>query len=622
MTDQRRILGLKQAVLYLVLLFAIVLFKTAGPDMLIWPESAPRLVRLAAEKKSPENDTVPFKMDKSDMLIWSEAAPQHSRLSEKATSLENSKNETTSVSKAHRHHSNPKSNGAGMEPVIERLGSHNNNNNKNGTRLSPSPLNGITSAADLAMHEKLQLKKLLKRKEGNNRALPFPNNSVRASHSQLNYNSNNITEGMEPNMERLGSYNNKIGTRFSSFTTSGEFPDSYPTLSDRQRQKLEMNQRNITLLTRQRQKMNMNQGNTTLLTRQRQKMNMNQGNSALTTAKEEGIRHRRPGAVNTTAWLRHWRKQNITQGNNTLPNFFLAGTAKAGTTAIAAHIASLSYSCLGQDNANTSDYKNYVNGTNIKETHFFDRTKQWNMGPQYFLDLYRHCPNETTTTTTTSTNNNNNTHPLVMEATPANLAYADRIYELYKHYGNVQKLKIVISLREPVSREISNYAHMVRDLTLGRPNFPNWIRVVKWRLRNPDNTTKSFAEWSQFIWREVKFGVSLSLYATHLKRWFELFDRQQILLIWYDDFKENNARELARIHEFLGVPLPPTQRGAPHVNDRKVPMDVISCTDQGKLHNLFHKHDEELFALIASNPGPPMEHKRVPGYEYNCSETP
>ena len=87
--------------------------------------------------------------------------------------------------------------------------------------------------------------------------------------------------------------------------------------------------------------------------------------------------------------------------------------------------------------ANESAYR-------IKESHFFDHKHYSNVTT--YANLYRNCAN----------------YDYTMDATPSAFKHPDRVNKIYVAAGGNQhaKLKIILTLREPVSRELSLYNHM------------------------------------------------------------------------------------------------------------------------------------------------------------------
>jgi hypothetical protein len=99
-------------------------------------------------------------------------------------------------------------------------------------------------------------------------------------------------------------------------------------------------------------------------------------------------------------------------------------------------------------------------------------------------------------------------------------------------------VKMIAVLRDPVERAFSAYLMMLRD---GRESLP-----LDQALEQAEDRAEK--GWTYF-WQYQRLG----LYAKQLKRYFELFPREQILTLLYDDFLINPADFMDRVCTFLGV---------------------------------------------------------------------
>lgn len=107
------------------------------------------------------------------------------------------------------------------------------------------------------------------------------------------------------------------------------------------------------------------------------------------------------------------------------------------------------------------------------------------------------------------------------EASPTYLIYS-RASQRIRHY--LPNVKLLAILRNPVDRAYSS--HMLRVLYGGqeRGEFGQSVRDIYW-----------------------------GFYHTHLKRYYDLFDRDQIQVHLYEDFKADPAGVLGQIFSFLDV---------------------------------------------------------------------
>ena len=94
----------------------------------------------------------------------------------------------------------------------------------------------------------------------------------------------------------------------------------------------------------------------------------------------------------------------------------------------------------------------------------------------------------------------------------------------------VPGVKIIASLREPVSRAISNHKHEVRTGHLSGDD----LSFERGLLNNP-----SYFDQGR--------------YATHLSRWLEHFPREQMLILLHDDIVADPTAIARQIYAFLGI---------------------------------------------------------------------
>jgi len=94
------------------------------------------------------------------------------------------------------------------------------------------------------------------------------------------------------------------------------------------------------------------------------------------------------------------------------------------------------------------------------------------------------------------------------------------------------KSKIIIMLRNPVERAFSHY---LMDYRLGL-------------------TSKSFeSEFQQEEGLNFQQYFLLGNYSSQIKRYFEVFEKKNIHIIWYSDVKKNAEKEVKNVFDFIGV---------------------------------------------------------------------
>jgi hypothetical protein len=175
------------------------------------------------------------------------------------------------------------------------------------------------------------------------------------------------------------------------------------------------------------------------------------------------------------------------------PDFIGLGAQRAGTSWI--------YSCL---------YEHPNICIPIKEIHFFSRERNWSKGYEWYEAIFEKCPQDAKT-------GEFSTSYLSDPTTP------ERIHERYPD------VKLIACLRNPLDRAYSNY---LNDMMAG---------VVEPEV----NFGEALKEHPGYIER--------GRYATHLKRYLQVFSMDQILMLIYEDSLKNPSSFIQTAYEFIGV---------------------------------------------------------------------
>lgn len=203
-----------------------------------------------------------------------------------------------------------------------------------------------------------------------------------------------------------------------------------------------------------------------------------------------------------------------------LPDFLIAGIPKAGTTAL--HAALVRHPGL------------YL--SKVKEPKFFltDGPPPATGGPgdvqTYQEHVWRRADYEALFAPAPQ-------HALRGEATPFylyDLAAHDRIKRL------LPNAKLILLLRDPVDRAHSNWTHLWNAGLEPEADFLTACRAESDRIA---------AGWAPF-WHYLELGK----YGRQVRHLFEMFPREQVLLLRYRELKDAPAATLDRVCDFLGVP--------------------------------------------------------------------
>jgi len=193
------------------------------------------------------------------------------------------------------------------------------------------------------------------------------------------------------------------------------------------------------------------------------------------------------------------------------PNFFILGAAKAGTTSLYAYLSQHPEIYLSE----------------VKEPQFFCHEGLYAKGLDYYLDRFFPGSQE---------------FSVRCEATLHYLYYAKVARRLAETLPG-DTLKFIVILRDPVARAYSLYWNMVAE---GKEtlSFPEAIAAERERSLTRDSEATGELDYQY---------LESGLYARQLKAYFEYFDPEQFLILFFDDLKSQPEQTLRRVFRFLGV---------------------------------------------------------------------
>ena len=321
-----------------------------------------------------------------------------------------------------------------------------------------------------------------------------------------------------------------------------------------------------------------------------------------------------------------------------LPNVLLAGVPKAGTTAIYAylkkHFGTKDFSMPTEDRPLCLSRP--VSQHTDKEPHFFDSF--YDKGVSFYSSLYEHC---TTASSSSSSSSSSSFRPLIVDATPDSFSRATHIGAFYHTFATRKQrraLKIIMVLREPMARELSWYHHMEYEYkhSVSADQRPFYTKTIESASSNPTMGNRSTTTLQTFhehmettVWPKLTNHsqpspdpYAYALYAHWLQQWFVEFRRpQQILLIHYDELKRNARHAMRRIQDFLNLPPPPLHERrrhrllVPYANVKRDPnLHTPSCSVKQEWLDRLEPYNQQLYQLVAENPGPAMEQRPFPHF--------
>jgi hypothetical protein len=196
------------------------------------------------------------------------------------------------------------------------------------------------------------------------------------------------------------------------------------------------------------------------------------------------------------------------------PNFLIIGAAKSGTTSI--------YQYLGQ---HPSIYLSPIKETNFFATNFVDgepKLEELNFTleqarksdfPITNLEAYQKLFDEVSPKQTA-----------VGEVSPL---YMNSFISAKKIKSHLPDAKLIVILRNPIDRAYSGYQMQLRQTDEGR-SFVSNLDLDEIYIRT-------------------------GFYYDQLKRFFDTFDRNQIKVLLFEDFKQNTLKYIQEIFEFIEV---------------------------------------------------------------------
>lgn len=124
----------------------------------------------------------------------------------------------------------------------------------------------------------------------------------------------------------------------------------------------------------------------------------------------------------------------------------------------------------------------------------------------------------------------------VGEASPTYI-YVPKACERIRHY--LPDVKLMAILRQPAERAFSAFMHLTRDGLETIGDFAEALDAEEWRIQH---------NWGP-IWHYKRCGF----YFSQLSRFFDGFERKQIRVYLYEDFKQEPSKILRDIFQFLDV---------------------------------------------------------------------
>lgn len=236
-------------------------------------------------------------------------------------------------------------------------------------------------------------------------------------------------------------------------------------------------------------------------------------------------------------------------------DFLIAGTQKGGTTALDGYLRHHPEIVMPQQ----------------KEVHFFDNQRFFTNSPPDYAVYHMHFPQQ-----------GNQTHCRIGDATPIYMYWEPCAARIHAYQPAMQ---FIILLRNPIDRAYSHW-NMERQRGKESLGFSEAIRLETTRLANePSGQHRVFSY------------IDRGYYSIQLKRLWQLFPREQFLILTSDALKNTPTTTLQQITDFLDIPpfSGPQQARTDHALAYTAPMLEI---DRAFLRDLFAQDVAELEKML------------------------
>ncbi|CAH0554382.1 unnamed protein product [Brassicogethes aeneus] len=230
------------------------------------------------------------------------------------------------------------------------------------------------------------------------------------------------------------------------------------------------------------------------------------------------------------------------------------------------------------------------------EVHFFDRDDNYNKGLEWYRMQMPHSYHG----------------QITIEKSPSYFVTPEVPERIRAMNASVKLLLIV---REPVTRAISDYTQLRANAATAPPTLPT----------PPPKSFEQLALHPNGSINEAYRPLAISVYHNYLHRWLEVFPREQILIVNGDLLIEDPVLQIQKIERFLGLePRIGTQnfyfnetkgfyclrnetsdRCLRETKGRKHPR--VQAGVVSKLRKYFLEHNQKLYELLGEDLGWPEE---------------
>ena len=254
-------------------------------------------------------------------------------------------------------------------------------------------------------------------------------------------------------------------------------------------------------------------------------------------------------------------------------NTFIVGTQKGGTSALFDYLKKSQQVTVGSK----------------KEMGFFSQDKIFQRGSQWYSTEYKKKPDTR----------------ILLDATPEYLYYPFVPKRIHNYNPNA---KIIIVLREPVSRAFSHYT-MFRNINESPRKKQKTLKKLRFNTANTGELYElvkgnTFPSFSKAIREEANIEalepsyVRRGCYFEQVQRYLKFFPRKNILILESSDLKHNKKECVKKVANFLDISsdfVTDQDFESKHIGNYK---EEIKEEDKKFLQKYYEPHNQKLFNLL------------------------
>ena len=254
----------------------------------------------------------------------------------------------------------------------------------------------------------------------------------------------------------------------------------------------------------------------------------------------------------------------LTSSFRTLPNFFVIGGVRCGTTSL--------YHYLGQHNC--------IKQATYDELGYFD--DNFHLGLNWYRSLFP-------TKFIQKKIESKYKKFLTYDVTPFYIYNPLVVDRIFKFSPNA---KIIAVLRNPIDRAYSNFNNRIQDEGDTETTFEEIVYSEIEKIKNNKNNKEN----NVFLVNEFyELLLARGFYAKQLEFWFKKFPRKNMLLISSEELAVNTDKTISEIFEFLEVP---DQKINDLTKQNKIKYPKMKDSTREILINFFKPHNEKLFGML------------------------